>query len=141
MTSDGDPDDALGSAGETRDDPAVAVTAVIVDDHAGFRTMARRMLEDEGYRVVGEAADGASALHAVATLRPDLVLVDVQLPDFDGFAVARHLADAGRGETVVLISTRTAEDYGSRLAASAAHGFITKADLSGSALARMLRRA
>lgn len=131
----------LGSAGETRDDRAVAVTAVIVDDHAGFRTMARRMLENEGYSVVAEAADGASALDAVAALQPRLVLLDIQLPDLDGFTVARRLAEAGGDEVVVLTSTRSAEDYGSRLAASAAHGFISKADLSGPALARVLRRA
>lgn len=136
----GQRDDGLGTPGQTRDDRGMAVTAVIVDDHAGFRAMARRMLEDEGYSVVGEAADGASAVVAVRALRPALVLLDIQLPDLDGFAVARRLADGGGGEVVVLTSTRTAEDYGSRLAGSAAHGFISKADLSGPALARVLRR-
>jgi DNA-binding NarL/FixJ family response regulator len=131
----------LGSDGETRDDSAVAVTAVIVDDHAGFRAMARRMLEDEGYSVIGEAADGEGAIEVVRALRPRVVLLDIQLPDVDGFAVARRLADAGGDEVVVLTSTRNAEDYGSRLAASPADGFISKADLSGPALARMLGRA
>lgn len=111
---------------------------VIVDDHAGFRAMARRMLQEAGFDVLGEAADGAGALAAVRALRPALVLLDIQLPDLDGFAVANRLAEAGGGEVVVLISSRAGADYGSRLARSPARGFISKADLSGSALSGML---
>jgi DNA-binding NarL/FixJ family response regulator len=128
-------------ATETCDDRDVAVTAVIVDDHAGFRAMARRLLEDAGYSVVAEAADGESGLDAVRRLRPRLVLVDIQLPDIDGFTVARRLADTGGDEAVVLISTRNASEYGARLAGCPAQGFISKADLSGSALDQVLRRA
>ena len=128
----------VGNDPGLRDDPIVGVTVVIVDDHAGFRAMARTMLEDAGFAVVGEAADGEAALAAVRSLRPRLVLLDVQLPDLDGFAVAQRLADAGGREAVVLTSSRSAADYGSRLVRSPARGFITKADLSGPALARMV---
>ena len=116
----------------------MAVTVVIVDDHAGFRAMARRMLEGDGFRVVGEAADGHAALSAVAGLRPQVVLLDIQLPGMDGFAVAQRLAETGGDALVVLTSSRAAADYGSRLAASPARGFIAKAELSGAGLASLL---
>lgn len=115
----------------------MAATVVIVDDHAGFRRMARRMFEDAGLVVVAEAADGESGLSAVAALAPQLVLVDIQLPDLDGFAVARRLAQACT-VVVVLTSSRSASDYGSRLARSPARAFIPKAELSGPALLSVL---
>jgi DNA-binding NarL/FixJ family response regulator len=113
----------------------VAVTLLIVDDHPGFRFFARALLEAQGYLVVGEAGDGASALAGVATHDPDVVLLDVALPDIDGFAVceALTLRDAGR-PVVVLTSSRDASGFRQRLAASAARGFIAKSDLSGDAL-------
>jgi len=110
-------------------------TVLIVDDHAGFRGFARRLLEAGGYTVVGEAEDGASALEVAEALRPELVLLDVFLPDTDGFAVARRLAESGNGAVVVLTSSREAADFGARLDRSRAHGFIHKDDLSGAALA------
>ncbi|MDQ3641130.1 MAG: response regulator [Actinomycetota bacterium] len=116
----------------------MAITVVIVDDHAGFRRMARRMLEHAGFDVVGEAADGQSALSSVASLRPELVLLDIQLPDLNGFVVAQHLADSGAGAVVILTSSRSASDYGARVARSSAIGFITKAELSGPAVAGLL---
>ena len=103
---------------------------LIVDDHAGFRASARRMLECEGYEVVGEAPDGASAIAAARELRPDLVLLDVQLPDRDGFAVARDLTANCVRPTVIMISSREAADYGPLAVQSGARGFITKAELS-----------
>jgi len=116
----------------------MAITVVIVDDHAGFRRMARRMLEDAGFDVVGEAADGQSALSSVASLGPELVLLDIQLPDLNGFVVAQHLADSGARAVVILTSSRNASDYGARVARSSAIGFITKAELSGPAVAGLL---
>ncbi len=110
-------------------------TVLIVDDHAGFRGFARRLLEAGGYTVVGEACDGASALEAADVLRPELVLLDVFLPDTDGFAVARRLAENGNGAVVVLTSSREAADFGSRIDRSRARGFIHKDNLSGAALA------
>ncbi len=70
-------------------------SVLIVDDHPSFRLSARRMLEAYGYTVVGEAEDGERALAAAEELKPDLVLLDVQLPDIDGFEVAERLAAAG----------------------------------------------
>ena len=112
-------------------------TVLIVDDHAGFRGLARRLLEASGFTVVGEAEDGASALAAVEELRPALVLLDVVLPDTDGFAVAERLAENGAVPVVILTSSREAADFGERLHRSLASGFIHKDDLSGAALAKL----
>ena len=111
---------------------------LIIDDHAGFRASARVLLEAEGFDVVGEAAGGEQAIGEVERLRPDVVLLDVQLPDVDGFAVADRLASEGSGAAVVLISSREAAAYGPRLKAAAARGFIAKRKLSGEALAALL---
>jgi CheY-like chemotaxis protein len=113
---------------------------LIVDDHDGFRRFARGMLEAAGFTVT-EAATGAEATQAVRTSRPGLVLLDIGLPDFDGFEVARRLAAAPAGDpapVVVLTSTREARDYGARIAASPAAGFLPKDELSGAALRRFL---
>ncbi len=113
-------------------------TVLIVDDHADFRASARALLEAEGFDVVGEAAGGEQALAEVERLRPDVVLLDVQLPGEDGFAVAKRLAAGGSGATVILISSREAAAYGSRLDTAAAQGFLAKRMLSGEALAALL---
>jgi DNA-binding NarL/FixJ family response regulator len=116
----------------------MAVTVLVVDDHDGFRARARAFLESEGYEVVGEAADAASAVEAAESLRPQLVLLDVQLPDGSGFDVARQL---GEGTIVVLVSSRDASDYGPRVGASGAAGFVSKAELSGERLRAILEAA
>ena len=113
-------------------------TVLIVDDHRGFRARARALLESEGYAIVGEAADGAAALAQAAALVPDLLLLDVQLPDMDGFEVAERIAASGADVRVVLTSSRDREDYGARIDASPARGFIAKAELSGPALRELL---
>ncbi len=114
-------------------------TVLIVDDHTGYRSFARRLLEADGFTVIGEAEDGASAVAAVEELRPELVLLDIVLPDMDGFAVAERLVENGDGPVVVLTSSREAADFGERLERSLARGFIHKDDLSGAALAAMAR--
>jgi CheY-like chemotaxis protein len=116
----------------------VPQTVLIVDDHPRFRGFARRLLEAGGFTVVGEAEDGASALAAVAELRPELVLLDVMLPDTDGFAVAERLAGNGDAPVVVLTSSREAADFGQRLERSRARGFVHKDDLSAIALAALV---
>jgi DNA-binding NarL/FixJ family response regulator len=110
---------------------------LIVDDHQPFRAVARELLENAGYIVTGEAADAAEALAAVAAHAPDAVLLDIQLPDRDGFAVATELT-AADGPAVVLISSRDADDYGRRIAACGARGFIPKSKLSAAAVAALL---
>jgi CheY-like chemotaxis protein len=119
------------------DDGQVVKRVLIVDDHEPFRAVARQLLEGAGYVVAGEAADAASALAAVALEAPDAVLLDVQLPDRDGFSVATALTAAG-GPAVVLISSREAEDYGRRIEASGARGFIPKSLLSAQAFAALV---
>jgi DNA-binding NarL/FixJ family response regulator len=110
-------------------------TVLIVDDHAPFRAAARALLEADRFDVVGEAADGAAALAGVAELRPDVVLLDIQLPDIDGFSVAKQLESAGSSPAIVLISSRSAASFRRRLAANPAWTFIAKSELSGPALA------
>ena len=107
---------------------------LIVDDHPSFRASARRLLAAEGFDVVGEAEDGASALAEAARLLPELVLLDVQLPDIDGFEVASRLTHGGGGPAVVLTSSRDGSDFGPLVAASGAAGFVPKGDLTGDAL-------
>jgi len=113
------------------------VNVLIVDDHPSFRANARALLESEGFAVVGEAADGESALRAAAELAPHLVLLDVQLPDIDGFEVARRLT-RGDGPAVILVSSRDGSDFGPLVERSGARGFIPKAELSGAALSALL---
>ena len=105
---------------------------MIVDDHAGFRASARRMLECEGYEVVGEAADGAEAMAAARKLRPDLVLVDVGLPDCDGRDLAERLVTGGEPAVLLISSRDDVESDGEAL------GFIPKDRLSGRAIAELL---
>jgi DNA-binding NarL/FixJ family response regulator len=122
------------------DDRYMAVTVLIVDDNARFRVRARRRLETDGYAVVAEAADGASALEAVRRHRPEVVLLDIGLPGLSGLSVAEQLTRDSEGPVVVLTSTRDAADFGDRIAACGAHGFVPKANLSGDAIAALLRQ-
>jgi DNA-binding NarL/FixJ family response regulator len=113
-------------------------TVLIVDDHASFRRIARRLLELHGYDVVGEAPDGETAIEAARVLRPDLVLLDVQLPGIDGFEVATRLTANGDAPAIVMVSSRDAEDFGDLVARSGARGFIAKDDLSEASLEAVL---
>jgi DNA-binding NarL/FixJ family response regulator len=122
-----------------RDDWHVTRTVLIVDDHESFRTAARRMLEREGFEVVGEAVDGASAITLTRAVHPDLVLLDVVLPDLSGFDVADRLS--GGPTKIVLVSSRTRADFGSRLSRSPVAGFISKDELSGERIRELLEEA
>lgn len=110
-----------------------------MDDHAEFRVWASALLEAEGFEVVGGAADAAAAVAEVKRLRPRIVVLDIQLPGVDGFAVAEALSKGPDAPAVVLISSREAPAYGPRLATAPARGFIPKRELSGAALAALVR--
>jgi CheY-like chemotaxis protein len=120
------------------DDHDMRTTVLIVDDHDGFRESASALLEAEGFAVVGEAAEVVGALAAVERLRPDVVLLDVQLPGVDGFTIAERLASVPDPPTVVLISSREAAAYGPRLLTAPARGFLVKRELSGASLAALV---
>lgn len=115
-----------------------AGTLVLVDDHAGFRQAVRAMLTAAGWQVIGESSTGAAAPEMVMRLSPDLVLVDVVLPDTDGFAVAEDLAAAHCRSAVVLISGHDRSDFEGRVRAAPVRGFLAKEMISGQALARLL---
>jgi two-component system response regulator EvgA len=114
-------------------------SVLIVDDHAPFRRSIRVLLEVEGFDVVGEAEDGASGLELAERLRPELVLLDVALPDTNGFEVASKLA--GGPSKVVLTSSREQSDLGRRVVTSGAVGFVPKDQLTGEALEMLLEQA
>jgi DNA-binding NarL/FixJ family response regulator len=116
----------------------VARRILIVDDHAAFRTAARRLLEADSYDVVGEAPDGESALAATRSLAPDVVLLDVQMPGIDGFEVAARLRAAGGAPAIVMVSSRDRDDFGGLIEQSGVRAFIPKDSLTGPALAAAL---
>ena len=112
---------------------------LIVDDHPSFRASARVLLESEGFDVVGEAEDGASAITETFRLRPEIVLLDVQLPDTDGFDVAAQItAQDGAQPAVILVSSRDSSDFGPLVSRCGAMGFVPKAELSGERLQELL---
>jgi DNA-binding NarL/FixJ family response regulator len=118
--------------------PQMVSRVLVVDDHASYRSIARRVLAADGFTVVGEASGGKEAIRASGDLRPDLVLLDVQLPDMDGFEVAISLAKQIDPPAVVLVYSRSPADYGSRVEECGACGFIAKSALSGEAVRRLL---
>ena len=120
----------------TRISPVMSV--LIVDDHPSFRASARRLLEAEGFDVIGEAGDGHAAIAAAQQLQPDLVLLDVQLPDLNGFEVAARLAALGLPSAVILTSSRNSAEYGTLVTETPVRGFVPKAELSGAVLTGLL---
>jgi DNA-binding NarL/FixJ family response regulator len=116
----------------------VGPRVLIVDDHPSFRASARVLLEAEGFDVVGEAADGAQAITEAGRLRPEVVLLDVQLPDIDGFEVAARITANGSAPAVVLTSSRDFDDLGPLGDSAQVRGFIPKSELSGAALEALL---
>lgn len=112
--------------------------ALIVDDQISFCAWASVLLETHGFTVVGRANEGGQAVEMARQLHPDVVLLDIQLPDIDGFEVARLLALEKDPPAIVLTSAREASDYGRRVREAPARGFITKAELTGPAVAALV---
>ena len=119
-------------------DASMRRTVLIVDDDVRFRSFARAVLLADGFEVVGEAEDGAGAVDLARRLHPEIVVLDVQLPDFDGFEAASRILARDGAPAIVLVSSRDAADYGSRITSSGARGFVPKEELSGSAVNGLL---
>jgi len=120
----------------------VTTRALIVDDHRAFRTAFRALLARDGFEVVAEAENGVQALRLARELRPDIVLLDIGLPDFNGFEVATRLAaDGASAPRVILTSNRDFSGFTRAIAESGALGFLPKHELSGPALRALLGAA
>ena len=126
----------MRSGSGRRDDGCMRTTVVIVDDHQCFREQAAQLLELDRFAVVGDAGTGARGVEVSRRLTPDLVLLDVGLPDASGFDLVGAMHETGAA--VVLTSTRAVDDYGRRVAESGAEGFIAKEDLTGTAIRSLL---
>jgi DNA-binding NarL/FixJ family response regulator len=114
---------------------------LIVDDNGAFRAAARQLLERAGFSVVAEAGSGAGAVEEAKAHRPDVAIVDVQLPDFDGFEVAARLSELDVAPQVILISSLDDGDFGALVAGSSALGFLPKAELSAPLVNGLLAQA
>ena len=121
------------------DDLCMKASVLIVDDHPAFRASARSLLEGEGYEVVAETDSGESAIELALELAPDVVLLDVALPDLSGLEVAERLAESR--SKVVLVSSRDPRDFGARFRRTSAVGFIPKDNLSGETLKELLEES
>jgi DNA-binding NarL/FixJ family response regulator len=113
-------------------------TILIVDDHPSFLAAARFLLATEGFEVVGQATDGESAVKETVRLAPDVVLLDVTLPDIDGFQVAAQLRAAGASSAIVFTSSRDGFEFGALIAESGGAGFIPKSELTGDAVRALI---
>jgi DNA-binding NarL/FixJ family response regulator len=119
----------------------VALRCLIVDDNASFLKAAAALLEREGLSVVGVASNGAEALAHARALRPDVILLDIVLGAESGLEVARRLVQADpNGARVILISTQAEADYADLIEATPAAGFVSKSELSATAVRRLVAR-
>ena len=107
---------------------------LLVDDHAGFRAFARGLIIDAGYSVIAEAADGSAALRAAELLHPEIVVLDIRLPDMSGLEVARRMNAGPDAPVVILISSGDRRDYEQVAREAGARGFIAKADLTAASV-------
>ena len=114
------------------------MSVLIVDDHRAFRDSAQALLELDGFEVVATAPDGASGIELVRAIRPDVVLLDIALPDMSGFEVVEQVEPPTK---VILTSSRQSSDFGRRVSTSGAAGFIPKDRLSGDAMRALLAAA
>jgi DNA-binding NarL/FixJ family response regulator len=121
----------------------VALRCLIVDDNPGFLEVARTLLVQEGLEIVGVASTGADALDSAAELRPDVILLDIDLGPESGFRVAQWLVDDPDVDpgALILISSHAEEDLADLIEASPAIGFLAKPMLSATAIERLIRTA
>ena len=117
----------------------MAVSVLIVDDDAEFRALAGLLLRSRGYEVIGETADAASAVDAAVSLRPGVILLDVNLPDHDGFWVAETVSEAGVQSRIVLTSAAMTHVSSGTLDRCGAVAFVPKTELATTDLAGLLR--
>ena len=117
----------------------MSLRCLIVDDNPRFGEEARGLLEQEGMTVVGIAASGDEAVRLAKALRPDLALVDISLGEESGFDVVRRLVDRSNAEppAVIFVSTYDEREFGARIAASPARGFIAKTELSAESIRQL----
>lgn len=125
--------------GSARTIQLVRRTVLVVDDHPGFRRTARRLLEGDGFEVVSEAGEAATGLAAARMLEPDIALVDIYLPDSDGFDLTSRLAALAKPPAVILTSSREQGEFEGLVERSFARGFVPKHELSGDALEDLLK--
>jgi PAS domain S-box-containing protein len=118
---------------------AMPGSVLVVDDDAEFRVRAVRLLQSRGYKVVGEASDAASAIDAAASLRPSAMLVDVNLPDRDGYSVAEALKESGIRPRILLTSSDIIDVSPQRLDSCGAVAFVPKTELATVELTGLLR--
>ena len=116
----------------------MTLTVLVVDDDAAFRHLATRLLRSWGYQVVGEAASLAEALARAAELSPDAALVDVTLPDGNGFDLTMSLRSLPRPIRVVLISADAEPGFTAAAQRAGAAGFIAKDQLADAELRRLI---
>lgn len=112
------------------------VTVLIVDDQAPFRDVARLVVEmTDRFEVVGEAVDGLSGVDAASELQPSLVLMDLNMPDIDGFEATRRIRSAVPDARVLMLSTHDPADFRDQALAAGAYDFISKSSFDPVVLA------
>ncbi len=105
----------------------MSVRVLIVDDQAPFREAARAVVEaTDGFQVVGEAPTGEASVDAARELRPDLVLMDVNLPGINGLEATRRILNESSPVVVLLLSTYEEDEYAPKAAESGASAYIPK---------------
>lgn len=127
---------------ETIESMAENIRVLIVDDQLPFREASRMVVEmTDGFEVLGEAENGEQAIALVAELRPDLVLMDVQMPGIDGIETTRRIKSAPHPPVVIVMSTHESGDYVEVAVAAGAVGFVPKSQFGLDTLDEMWARA